>query len=154
MDRRKFIALTSAGTAVALLPRAGRTEYTFSEAHARARELVAEMTLDEKTLLMTGNRFNDVSQYNKAGARHPNPNYGCPRLGMTVHLLEDMGGPAHVRNDGVVGHVMLSSTGYRPGESPLYLGWHVGPIGYVKKSRARLDRLAHRWAAPHIITPD
>jgi beta-glucosidase len=97
MNRRKFIALTSAGTAVALLPRAGRTEYTSSEADARARELVAEMTLDEKTLLMTGNRFNDISQYNKAGARYPNPNYGCPRLG--IPAVRFMDGPAGVRFD-------------------------------------------------------
>jgi len=97
MNRRRFIALTSVGTAVALLPKAGRTRYTFSEADARARELVAKMTLDEKTLLMSGNRVHDISKYNKAGARHPNPNHGCRRLG--IPPIRFMDGPAGVRFD-------------------------------------------------------
>ena len=97
MDRRKFIALASTGTAAFLLPSSGPTGYPPSEADARARELVAQMTLDEKTLLMSGNRFNDVSQNNKAGSRYPNPNHGCRRLG--VPTVRFMDGPAGVRFD-------------------------------------------------------
>lgn len=97
MNRRKFVALTAAGTAVALSPKVGRTGYSSSAADARARELVAQMTLDEKTLLMSGNRFNDVSQNNKAGSRYPNPNHGCRRLG--IPTIRFMDGPAGVRFD-------------------------------------------------------
>ena len=97
MDRRKFVALTSAGTALVLLPKTGRTKYSYSEADTRARELVAKMTLDEKTLFMAGNRFNDISQHNKAGCRHPNPNHGVRRLGIpTVRFMD---GPTGVRFD-------------------------------------------------------
>lgn len=34
-------------------------------------------------------------------------------LGATIHLLEDMGVPAHVRNDWTVGHMKVATTGFR-----------------------------------------
>ena len=98
MDRRKFVALTAVGAAAALLPRAGRTEYTFSEADARARELVAEMTLDEKVHLMCGNHNPDRGMRPHPGNMFPNASYGCPRLG--IPPFQFMDGPAGVRFEG------------------------------------------------------
>lgn len=98
MDRRDFLEVTALGAAAALLPARPRAaKLSPEQVEARARELVAAMTLEEKTTLMAGRL--DPKNRPRPGHMFPNPTPGCPRLG--IPGFQFMDGPAGVRYEKV-----------------------------------------------------
>ena len=96
MDRRDFLTITAAGATAALLPRTGWSgPLSAADVEARAHELVAAMTLDEKIHLMAGHMDPNPENRPRPGHMLPNATPGCPRLG--IPGFQFMDGPAGVR---------------------------------------------------------